>query len=58
MMKKNIREFFCNFKTIDLTHMLEEGIPNFPTHTKFYHLNVNQTNDPAEMSQILMHGQY
>ena len=54
-MKKNIREFLSSFKTIDLTHMLEEGIPNFPTHTKFYHLNVNQINDPAEMSQILMH---
>ena len=60
-MKKNIREFFSSFKTIDLTHMLEEGIPNFPTHTKFYHLNANQINDPAEIyldneKILLMHG--
>jgi len=54
-MKKNIRKFFSSFKIIDLTHMLEEGIPNFPTHTKYYHLSANQINDPAEMSQILMH---
>ena len=54
-MKKNIKKFISNFKVIDLSHTLEGGIPNFPTHTKYYHLNANQINDPAEMSQILMH---
>ena len=55
MMKNNIRKYISNFKIIDLSHILEEGIPNFPTHTKYYHLNANQIDDPAEMSQILMH---
>ena len=41
-MKNNIRKYISNFKVIDLSHMLEEGIPNFPTHTKYYHLNANQ----------------
>ena len=54
-MKNNIRKYISNFKIIDLSHILEEGIPNFPTHTKYYHLNANQIDDPAEMSQILMH---
>ena len=43
MMKNNIRKYISNFKIIDLSHMLEEGIPNFPTHTKYYHLNVLYT---------------
>ena len=51
----NIKSFFNNYNIVDLSHMLEDGIPNFPTHTKFHHLNANQINDPAEMYQIIMH---
>ena len=54
-MNFDFKKLFTNFKIIDLSHTLEEGIPSFPTHTKFYHLDANQINDPAHMSQILMH---
>ena len=54
-MKFDFKKLFSNFKIIDLSHTLEEGIPSFPTHTKYYHLDANQINDPAHMSQILMH---
>ena len=54
-MNFDFKKLFSNFKIIDLSHTLEEGIPSFPTHTKYYHLDANQINDPAHMSQILMH---
>ena len=43
------------FEVRDLSHMLEEGIPFFPTHTRFHHMNVSREDDPALMFQILMH---
>ena len=54
-MNFDFKKLFSNFKIIDLSHTLEEGIPSFPTHTKYYHLDASQINDPAHMSQILMH---
>jgi kynurenine formamidase len=43
------------FTIKDLSHTLREGIPTFPTHSKYYHLAWNQPGDPATMYQILMH---
>ena len=43
------------FTVRDLSHALREGIPFFPTHTRFYHLDANKSDDPAVMFQILMH---
>ena len=43
------------FEVRDLTHMLEEGIPFFPTHTRFHQMDVGRSDDPAIMFQILMH---
>ncbi len=43
------------FEVRDLSHMLEEGIPFFPTHTRFHQMDVSRSDDPALMFQILMH---
>jgi len=43
------------FEVRDLSHVLEEGIPFFPTHSRFYHMAAGRSDDPAVMFQILMH---
>jgi len=48
-------EAFSQFEVRDLTHALEEGIPFFPTHSRFYHLDANRDDDQAILFQILMH---
>jgi arylformamidase len=45
----------AEFDIHDLSHTLEEGIPTFPTHSKYYHLPWPQQGDPATMYQLLMH---
>jgi kynurenine formamidase len=50
-----LNELFTQFHIVELSHRLEEGIPTFPTHSKFYHMPWRQYNDPALMYQILMH---
>jgi kynurenine formamidase len=43
------------FKVRDLSHTLEPGIPHFPTHTPFQHLEAKRADDPAVMFRIEMH---
>jgi arylformamidase len=50
-----LTSLLSRFEVRDLSHVLEEGIPFFPTHTRFYHLPANRSDDPAVMFQILMH---
>lgn len=40
---------------IDLSHTLEEGIPFFPTHTKFRHVEIFHPKDPAKMFSLEIH---
>lgn len=51
----NLCALLERFNVRDLSHSLQEGIPTFPTHSKYYHLEWKQANDPAIMYQILMH---
>ena len=51
----DLADLLDQFEVRDLSHMLEEGIPFFPTHTRFHHMNVSRADDPALMFQILMH---
>lgn len=51
----NMAQLLHNFDIVDLSHTLQEGIPSFPTHSKFFHMPWSQPNDPATMFQILMH---
>ena len=50
-----LSEVLARFEVRDLSHQLEEGIPFFPTHSRFYHMPANRDDDPAMMFQILMH---
>jgi arylformamidase len=50
-----LSEVLARFEIRDLSHLLEEGIPFFPTHSRFYHMAANRDDDPAVMFQILMH---
>lgn len=43
------------FEVRDLSHTLEPGIPHFPTHTPFKHLEAGRADDPAVMFRIEMH---
>jgi kynurenine formamidase len=50
-----LADLLAGFEVRDLSHTLEEGIPFFPTHTRFYHLRADRSDDPAVMFQLLMH---
>jgi kynurenine formamidase len=50
-----LADILSRFEIRDLTHVLEEGIPFFPTHSRFYHMAASRSDDPAVMFQILMH---
>ncbi len=52
---KQLNSLFKNFKIVELSHSLEEGMPTYPTHSKFYHLLWDSPSDPAVMYQILLH---
>ena len=51
----SLAELVSRFEVRDLSHVLEEGIPFFPTHSRYYHMAANRADDPAVMFQILMH---
>jgi len=44
-----------DMEIVDLSHILEEGIPKFPTHTDFRHLVCSNKLDPATMFSIEIH---
>jgi arylformamidase len=48
-------KLLSEFEVVDLSHLLREGIPSFPTHSKYFHMPWKQPNDPATMYQLLMH---
>jgi kynurenine formamidase len=50
-----LAELMSRFEVRDLSHVLEEGIPFFPTHSRYYHMAASRADDPAVMFQILMH---
>jgi kynurenine formamidase len=50
-----LTNILARFDFRDLSHTLEEGIPFFPTHSRFYHVAASRGDDPAIMFQILMH---
>ena len=41
------------FQAVDLTHTIEEGMPVYPTHPQYFHMEWN-TGDPANMYQLLV----
>jgi kynurenine formamidase len=39
---------------VDLTRLLEAGIPTYPTHPKFFQMRWCSMGDPAEMNQLVL----
>lgn len=39
-----------NCRVIDLSHLLEPGIPSYPTHPKYFQMRWCSKGDPAEMN--------
>ena len=57
-MQKSLASFLDlidNLEIVDLSHILEEGIPKFPTHTDFRHVACSNKLDPATMFSVEMH---
>lgn len=44
----------AGFEAVDLTHTLQEGIPSYPTHAKFFRMPWKSMGDVAEMNQLIM----
>lgn len=47
-------ESFSDHRMIDLTRLLEAGIPTYPTHPKYFQMPWCSMGDPAEMNQLVM----
>lgn len=47
-------ELLSGFEAIDLTHMVEENMPVFPSHTKFFLNNWVCPGDPAFLNVMIM----
>jgi arylformamidase len=45
----------ARFEVRDLSHLLRNGIPHYPTHTPFVHIKAGREDDPAVMFRIEMH---
>lgn len=45
----------ARFDVRDLSHTLAPGIPHYPTHTPFKHIDAGRPDDPAVMFRIEMH---
>jgi arylformamidase len=41
-------------RIVDLTRLLEPGIPTYPTHPKYFQMRWCSMGDPAEMNQLVM----
>jgi kynurenine formamidase len=44
----------ADHQIIDLTRLLEPGIPTYPTHPKYFQMRWCSMGDPAEMNQLVM----
>ncbi|MGV2080219.1 MULTISPECIES: cyclase family protein [unclassified Rhizobium] len=54
---ENIRslvKIFGNSPIVDLTRPLQDGMPTYPTHPKYFQMRWCSMGDPAEMNQIVL----
>jgi len=49
-----LAEAFRRAEMVDLTHPLQEGIPTYPTHAKFFQNPWLSFGDPARMNQLVL----
>lgn len=52
--QSDLLEFVRSARAVDLTHTLEEGIPTYPTHAKYFQMPWRSYGDPAEMNQLIL----
>ncbi len=45
---------FRESEIVDLSRRLEDGMPTYPTHPKFFHMRWCSMGDPAEMNQLVL----
>ena len=50
----SLAESLGDHRMVDLTRLLEAGIPTYPTHPKFFQMRWCSMGDPAEMNQLVM----
>ena len=51
---RRLLESIADHRLIDLTRLLEPGIPTYPTHPKYFQMRWCSMGDPAEMNQLVM----
>ena len=44
----------AGYRMIDLSRLLTEGIPTYPTHPKYFQMRWCSMGDPAEMNQLIL----
>ena len=49
-----LSDLIHSYQPIDLTRLLEPGIPTYPTHPKYFRMRWCSMGDPAEMNQLVM----
>jgi arylformamidase len=54
LMARNMAGAFRRSELVDLTRRLEDGIPTYPTHPKFFKMCWCAKGDPARMNQFVM----
>jgi arylformamidase len=47
-------DLLASSRLVDLTHVLEEGMPTYPTHAKYFHNYWQSMGDPAQMHQLVL----
>jgi kynurenine formamidase len=50
---ENLFESLRGLKVVDLSHTIEPGMPGFPTHPQYFHMEWH-TGDPATLHQLLI----
>src|SRR5579875_1881829 len=45
---------FSQARLVDLCHVLEEGMPTYPTHTKYFRNPWRSKGDVARMNQLIL----
>ncbi len=49
----DLSEVIQKMKLVDISHTIEEGMPVYPTHPQYFHMEWN-TGDPANLYQLLI----
>lgn len=51
---RRLLDSIADHRIVDLTRVLEPGIPTYPTHPKYFQMRWCSMGDPAEMNQLIM----